>query len=86
MHEDAILTPVEIAEYKMRWMSSGNNNPVGVHSDLRHEAKAFCKDYFNQHEYVHNTWTDVYEDTFFFESVKDANFFRNKFKKWLTSL
>lgn len=78
------MTPVEIAEYKQRWMSSGVNHPVGIHSDLRSQAKDWCKVQLNQPQWVHKKYTDVYEDTFYFEYKQDANSFCNHFKKWLT--
>lgn len=77
------MTPVEIAEYKQRWMSSGHNHPVAIHSDLRSQAKDWCKVQLNQPQWVHKKYTDVYEDTFFFEYRQDANSFCNHFKKWV---
>jgi hypothetical protein len=77
------MTPVEIAEYKQRWMSSGHNHPVAIHSDLRGQAKDWCKVQLMKQQWVHRKYTNVYEDTFFFEYHQDADSFCNHFKKWI---
>ena len=77
------MTPIQIFEYKQRWMQS-NNHPVCIHSDLRREAKEYCRTQLFKHQWVHKEYTNVYEDTFFFERSQDEIDFRNKFKKWLT--
>ena len=38
-----MMTPLEISEYKNRWMASGENYRVAVHSDLEGPAKDWCK-------------------------------------------
>ena len=78
------MTPTEIVEYKQKWMSSGVNNPVSIHSDLRSQAKDYCKDQLMKQQWVHKQFTNVYEDTFYFEYKQDADSFCNHFKKWLT--
>ena len=80
------MTPVEIFEYKQKWMSSGYNHPISIHSDLRSQAKDWCKVQLHQSQWVHSKFTDVYEDTFYFEYQQDAKSFANHFKKWLTPL
>lgn len=76
------MTPIEIAEYKQRWMSI-NGHPVSIHSDLRNQGKEWCKAQLMKQQWVHKQYTNVYEDTFFFEYEKDAEFFRFKFKDWV---
>ena len=77
------MTPQEIFEHKQRWMSSGDNNPVRIHSDMRHNAKDFCKKSVSSSGWVHRQYTNVYEDTFFFEQEEDAASFRKYFEKWV---
>ena len=76
------MTPVEISEYKQKWMST-NNYPVAIHSDLRSRAKDWCKVQLMQQQWVHKKYTNVYEDTFFFEYSQDAKQFANEFKDWV---
>lgn len=77
------MTPQEIADYKQRWMASGNNNPVGIHSDLDVKAKDWCSKNLERHQWSMKTWTDVYEHTFFFEDLLKAEEFRDKFNNWI---
>jgi len=77
------MTPLEISDHKMRWMRSGHNHPVRIHSDLRSQAKDFCKVQMHSSQWVHRQYTNVYEDTFFFEHPQDERAFRNKFKNWV---
>ena len=73
------MTPQDIAEYKQRWMSTGNNNPVRLHSDLDTQGKTWCRKNLERHQWKMNTWTNVYEHTFYFESEIHANEFA---KQW----
>jgi len=77
------MTPIEISEHKQRWMSI-NGHPVSIHSDLRSKGKEWCKVQLMKQQWVHKQFTNVYEDTFYFEYKQDADSFRNHFKKWLT--
>ena len=74
------MTPLEIADHKRRWMSSGDNNPVNIHSDLREQAKDYCKTKMDQSQWIHRKHTDVFEDTFFFELEENAEAFRSEFE------
>lgn len=74
------MTPVEISEYKQKWMASEYNHPVTIHSDLRSQGKEWCKVQLMQQQWVHRKYTDVYEDTFYFEYKQDADAFLNHFK------
>jgi hypothetical protein len=67
------VTPLEIFEYKRKWMS-GSSNYVLVHSDLEFEAKQWCKANLKQHQWHIVKYTDHYEDTFLFQTkeFKDA--------------
>ena len=73
------MTPQEIADYKQQWMSTGDNNPVRLHSDLDTQGKTWCRRNLERHQWKMNTWTDVYEHTFFFELEEHALVFA---KEW----
>lgn len=75
------MTPIEIAEHKQRWMASGYNHPVPFHSDWRDRAKDWCKIQLHKSQWNHSKWSDVYEDTMYFEFRQDAESFSNYMKK-----
>lgn len=77
------MTPQEISDYKVRWMSTGNNNPVRLHSDLDVQGKDWCRRTLERHEWSFTKYTDVYEHTFFFEDVRAAQNFAMEFKNWV---
>lgn len=77
------MTPIEIAEYKNKWMRAGNNHPIDIHSDLRSKAVDYCKVQLLKHQWKHQKYTDVYQDTFYFEHHQDANSFSKYFKDWV---
>ena len=77
------MTPLEISEHRQRWMSSGYNHPVKIHSDLRSRAKDYCKVQMFKQQWHHVQFTNVYEDTFYFEHHQDSDSFRFKFKDWV---
>jgi len=72
-------TPQEISDYKRGWMS---NIPysLSVHTDLRSRAIEWCKAQLMKHEWHHVKHTEVYHDTFYFQSNKAANAFAYNFK------
>jgi hypothetical protein len=76
------LTPVEIFEYKQRWMQK-NPYPVRLHSDLRSQGKDFCKVQMFKHQWNHVQFTDVYEDTFYFEYKQDADSFAAQWPQYV---
>jgi hypothetical protein len=65
------MTPLEISEYKIRWMSNGAHS-VRLHSDLDTQGKTWCRRNLERHQWKMNTWTNVYEHTFFFELEEHA--------------
>lgn len=73
------MIPVEIFEYKQRWKPG---YVVRLHSDLRSEAKEYCKVQMFKQQWDVSEYTDVYEDTFYFEYKQDANSFAAKWKKY----
>lgn len=77
-----LTNPLEISEYKQRWMREGSHS-VQIHSDLRNKALDYCKVQMFRQQWVHRKYTDVYEDTFFFEQLLDAKAFAYYFKEWV---
>jgi hypothetical protein len=72
------MTPQEIFEYKTKWMEI-SSNPVEVHSDREFDAKQWCKKNLEQHQWHFSKYTDVYEDTFYFETVESKDIFEKEF-------
>jgi hypothetical protein len=77
------MTPQEIADYKQQWMSTGDNNPVRLHSDLDTQGKTWCRRQLERQQWSMTTWTDVYEHTFFFEDIRAAQNFEMEFVNWV---
>lgn len=75
------MTPIEIAEYKQKWMASGYNHPVPFHSDYHMYAKDWCKIQLHKSQWNYKRYTNVYEDTMYFEFKQDAENFSNYLKK-----
>lgn len=63
------MTPQETSDYKMRWMPGVS---VTIHSDLRSQAKDWCKQWLNPIHWKHVKYTNVYEDTFHFQRMAQA--------------
>lgn len=76
------MTPQEISDYKQRWMSTGDNNPVRLHSDVVDRGKTWCRRQLERHQWSMTLWTDVYEHTFFFEDVLAAQNFEMEMKPY----
>tara|TARA_R110000796_G_scaffold17427_2_gene53660 strand:+ start:612 stop:848 length:237 start_codon:yes stop_codon:yes gene_type:complete len=68
------MTPQEINEYKLRWMGSSPYS-VRLHSDLDTQGKTWCRRNLERHQWKMNTWTNVYEHTFYFEHQDDSLIF-----------
>jgi hypothetical protein len=75
------MTPQEIFEYKNRWLPKGYK--VIIHSDLRSRAKDWCKQNLDKPQYHQEGWTNVYQDTFHFETCEDAAKFYAAFEGWV---
>ena len=73
-----MMTPIEIFEYKRNWMPGYS---VRLHSDLRNQAKDYCKIQMMKHQWNVSEYTDVYEDTFYFEHRLDAQSFEARWDK-----
>jgi hypothetical protein len=75
------MTPQQIAAYKQRWMMNDGYS-VSIHSDLRDRAKTWCKQ-LRKEEWDMRQYTNVYEDTFFFEKLNVGQQFEEEFYRWV---
>jgi hypothetical protein len=71
--------PLEIFEYKLNWRPGYT---VRLHSDLRLQAKEWCKKNCDMHEWELNEYTNVYEHTFCFEKKQHADTFSKLWPKF----
>jgi hypothetical protein len=62
------MTPQEISDYKRRWQTSERRYTKYIHSDRRNDAREWCKETLKPHQWHHQKFTDVYEDSVSFES------------------
>jgi hypothetical protein len=67
------MTPQEIFYYKLNWKSKSYK--TRLHSDIRGEGKAFCRENFSQENWNFVEYSDVYEDTYEFKNEEDAKKF-----------
>ena len=67
------MTPVEIFEYKNRWLPNGYS--ITIHSDWDIYAKGWVKEKFEKHEWIWKEYTDVYRSTYHFEHLNHAKSF-----------
>ena len=72
------MLPLEIFDHKRRWKPEGFR--VTLHSDWRSMAKDWCKANIEQQSWDVNEYTDVYEDTWFFEHLEDSRSFIKELK------
>jgi len=73
------MTPQEVFEYKMQWMPG---YAVKIHSDLRPQAKEWCRFWLNPIHWKHVEYTDVYQDTFHFAKLGIAKHFAEQFPEY----
>lgn len=74
------MTPQEISDYKMKWKPG---TIVRLHSDLDWKAKEWCRRNLLRQCWSMDTYTGVYEHSFFFEKEDDAIAFANEFSQWV---
>lgn len=72
------MTPLEIFDYKNKWMSNAGFS-VRIHSDFDLEAKIWCRENLQQHQWLMRSWSDIYEHIFWFEQLDDSIKFMDKF-------
>lgn len=73
------MTPQEIHDYRMKWRYSSPNYIVTTHSDSRSDVKQWCKNHLQKQEWELVIWTDVYEDTVYFETLEMQTRFMDEF-------
>jgi hypothetical protein len=76
------MTPQEVFEYKNRWMSSGGH-PVRLHSDLDWQGKDWCRQNLERYQWRFDSYTAVYQHTFWFENELHAQQFSVEFIDWI---
>lgn len=80
-----MMTPQEIVDHKRTWIDVAYR--CTIHTDLRSEALRWLKGNLMVHQYGHRQYTDVYEDTIYFEYPEDRDYFyqwyENRFDKAL---
>lgn len=72
------MQPLEIFDHKRRWMM--DPFVVRIHSDYRSAAKSWCKANLVKQSWNLAEYTDVYEDSWFFEHLEDSDKFKKEFK------
>ena len=75
------MTPQEIFEYKLRWKP--NAFTVRLHSDLTDRGKTWCRRHLDRWQWSFESYTDVYEHTFYFEHEMDAVEFAGQWPKFV---
>jgi len=65
-------TPQEITDYKQQWLPG---HPVRLHSDLEDKGRTWCKRCLDKWEWHYKRHTNIYEHTFYFESIYAAQNF-----------
>lgn len=70
------MTPQEIFDYKTSWLKDCHNIST-VHDDLEFDAKRWCKENLQQHQWSFTKFTDIYEHSIHFEKEE----FKTKFEK-----
>lgn len=75
------MTPQEIADYKLSWMSK-EHYTVRLHSDLDVEGKDWCRRFLERHQWSFRAHTAVYEHTFYFEDQISSQQFEHEFNRW----
>lgn len=76
------LTPQQISDYKRKWMMT-DPYCVPIHSDLRDRGLTWCKSKLDKETWKHSKFTNVYEDTFYFEDHHAGQVFEEEFISWV---
>ena len=72
------MTPQERFDYKTKWLMN-SSNCITAHSDYECGAKRWCRANLELHQWHFAKYTNVYQDSFFFEYAEHAA----KFDNWL---
>jgi hypothetical protein len=76
------MTPQEIFDYKTRWLTAGGYS-VSIHSDLDVAGKDWCRRFLERHQWSFQSYTDIYEHTFWFEHQRTSQEFAQEFYDWV---
>lgn len=68
------MTPLEIFEYKRRWMQTTDFS-VEVNEDFDFTGKHWCKENLEQHQWHFIRFSDMYAHMFCFERQEDMDRF-----------
>ena len=72
------MTPLEIFEYKLQWRKKSAFY-VSLDTDLDYAAKRWCRSNLKQYQWDFSKYTDMYEDTYYFETEEFQKQFELEF-------
>jgi hypothetical protein len=72
------MIPLEIFEYKLVWRQRSSFY-VSLDTDLEYSAKRWCKNNLEKYQWDFSKYTDMYEDTFYFEKEEYQKRFEMEF-------
>jgi len=75
------MTPQETFEYKRGWKPRAYQ--VDIHSDLDIQCKDWCRKHLERHQWSMETYTDVYQHSFYFENDLHGKQFAQEFREWI---
>lgn len=73
------LTAYEIFHYKLTWMRKTPCYYSCVHCDYRRDAIEWCKNNLEKQQWKEVYFTDIYQDTFYFETDEFKRRFIDEF-------
>lgn len=78
------MTPLEIVDYRRNWMINQGGYGCRVHSDLRSDSRDWLKENIPTERTSIARYTDVYEDTIYFERLDELKEFYAWYEKRFT--
>lgn len=78
------MTPQEITDYRRNWMVNHGGYGCGVHTDIRRDYLTWLKENSSNERYSIARYTDVYEDTIYFEDIEELKKFYAWYQKRFT--
>lgn len=72
------MTPLETFEYKLAWRKNTSFYAT-LDTDFEYSAKRWCRSNLEQHQWDFSKYTDMYEDTIYFETEEFLNRFKKEF-------
>lgn len=74
------MLPLEIVDYKLQWRKN-TTIYITLDSDLEYSAKQWCRSNLKQHQWDFSKYTDMYEDTYYFETEEFKTYFEKGYTK-----